>query len=413
MMRNRFLVLLLFLLLGVLLLSAASAGEAEDISSRCKFKIDSHALKATRLVDGTYTKYWYSGEMKNPYLGISSPEPMYGLYLCFREMPDSYVIQRRENDEWVDLLEGDTRFYHVFYELSGETDIRILSTQQKKHRLMLNELFVFGSGDVPDWVQRWNDTEEKADILFLVAHPDDELIFLAGAIPTYDVELEKRVVVAYLTFANKTRRSEALNGLWTMGVRNYPVFGPFPDKYSRTLKEAYRETGGGGLNAGTKKVLGWITGLFRQYRPEVVVTQDIRGEYGHGQHRLIADGCIQGFDLAADAAQYPESAEQYGAWEVKKLYVHLYGDSEKQIHFDWDVPLSKLDGKTGMELACEAFTKHVTQADLKFTIGGKRKPLAPDITGVYYSNTDFGLHSTRVGEDEARNDFLEHITGQE
>ena len=66
-----------------------------------------------------------------------------------------------------------------------------------------------------------------------------------------------------------------------------------------------------------------------------------------------------------------------------------------------------------MELACEAFTKHVTQADLKFTIGGKRKPLAPDITGVYYSNTDFGLHSTRVGEDEARNDFLEHIAGQE
>ena len=229
MMRNRFFVLLLVLLLGILLLSAASAGEAENISSRCKFKIDSHALKATRLVDGTYTKYWYSGEMKNPYLGISSPEPMYGLYLCFREMPDSYVIQRRENDEWVDLLEGDTRFYHVFYELSGETDIRIFSTQQKKHRLMLNELFVFGAGDVPDWVQRWNDTEEKADILFLVAHPDDELIFLAGAIPTYDVELEKRVVVAYLTFANKTRRSEALNGLWTMGVRNYPVFGPFPD----------------------------------------------------------------------------------------------------------------------------------------------------------------------------------------
>ena len=31
------------------------------------------------------------------------------------------------------------------------------------------------------------------------------------------------------------------------------------------------------------------------------------------------------------------------------------------------------------------------------------------ITGVYYENTDFGLYASRVGLDEKRDDFLEHV----
>ena len=308
----------------------------------------------------------------------------------------------KENGEWVLLAEGDTRFHHGCYELDGETEIRLISTAPKQSRLVINELYVLGAGELPSWVQRWEETNEKADLMLLVAHPDDELLFFAGAIPTYDTELGRRVVIVYLTPCDSTRRSEALNGLWSMGVRTYPVFGSFKDKYSRDLKTAYQ-------HAGKKKVLAWVTELFRKYRPEVVLTHDLKGEYGHGQHMMVADACVQCFDLAADPESHPESAELYGAWEVKKLYIHRYGKKEDRLHFDWDAPLEKLGGKTGMEAAIEAFEYHKTQYGLTFRIDGYKKPLRVEITGTYYENTDFGLYATRVGPDEARNDFLEHI----
>ena len=393
---------LLVLLLTVLLISAVSAEEAADISAQCSFKASKNSWKNTRLVNGDYLKYWQSGSVKNPYLEIRSDEPMYALYILFRVMPASYEIQHKVDGEWVLLAEGDTRFHHVCYELNGETEIRIIETGTKKAQLIINELYVFGAGELPGWVQRWEETYEKADLLVLVAHADDELLFFAGAIPTYDTELGKRVIVAYLIHCGDTRRSEALDGLWTMGVRHYPVFGPFTDKYSDNLKKAYQL-------AGKTKVLTWVTALFRKYQPEVVLTQDLKGEYGHGQHRMVADACVQCFDLAADPESDPESAALYGTWEVKKLYIHRYGDKADRLHFEWDTPLENLDGKTGMEAAIAAFEKHKTQYDLYFRIGGYRKPLRVEITGAYYENTDFGLYATRVGPDEEKNDFLEHI----
>ena len=408
-MKNKIPLLIIITVCMVFLLTVAVfAEEARDISSECRFSSDSHATKVTRLTNGDFSKYWQSGERKGPYLSMKAEEPIYGLYLCFREMPESYVLQRKEGDEWVTFTEGDTRFYHVFYELNGETEIRILSTQEKKHRLSFNEVYVFGDGEIPGWVQRWEETEEKADLLLLVAHPDDELLFFAGTIPTYDVEKGKRVVVAYLTYCDKSRRSEALNGLWAMGVRNYPVFGPFTDKYSTTLKDAYKKIGNG-VNGGKEKVLTWVTELFRKYKPEVVLTQDIQGEYGHGQHKVVADACIQCYDLAGNADHCPESAELYGTWDVKKLYIHRYGDKADRLRFDWNTPLGSFGGKTGMELASEAFAQHASQAKLYFRIGGYKKPLSVEVTGVYYENSDFGLYASRVGEDEAKNDFLEHV----
>lgn len=76
-------------------------------------------------------------------------------------------------------------------------------------------------------------------MLLLVAHPDDELIFFGGTIPTYAVEKNMNVVVAYMSYSNTTRRSELLNGLWHMGLRQYPVIGDFGDVYMRSLDDAY------------------------------------------------------------------------------------------------------------------------------------------------------------------------------
>lgn len=397
------------LLLSALLFSSAFADEAADLSADCKIKSDSNAYKITRLIDRDYSTYWQSGERRNPYLIITSPTPMYGVYICFREMPTSYELQYKDGDDWVTFAQGDTRFHHVYYDVDGVNEIRIYSTQSGKHHLRISEAFMLGQGDTPAWVQRWQEPVEKADLMLLVAHPDDDLIFFAGAIPTYAVEMNKRVVIAYLSYCDKVRRSETLNALWSMGVQNYPVFGPFPDKYSRSLNEAYKEAANSGVNTGKKKVHEWVTGLFRQYKPEVVLSQDIDGEYGHGQHRMISDASIQCYDLAADPNSFPESAEEYGTWEVKKLYLHLYGDESVQLHFPWDVPLESQHGKTGMQAAEEALVYHVSQTDQVYTVGKKRVPLSVEEFGGYYDNTVFGLYATRVGPDVEKNDFLENV----
>lgn len=388
--------LIALLTLLALSLSVAFAAEANDITEDCKFKVCSSGRKYTLMTDKKYTSYWESNKIKTPWIAITAPEgkPIAGLYVCFGNMPESWEIQTSDDGkDWFTAVPGDTRFLHAYVALPQPAQhVRLAVTSEKKTALRINDLFVLSEGDLPDWVQVWQPTEEKADILFLSTHPDDELIFFGGAIPTYAVEQQRKVVVAYFTRSNTTRSSELLNGLWHMGVRTYPVIGTFKDSYAKNLKAAYKSAGGKG------KVNEWIVGLYRQYKPEVVVTQDTNGEYGHKQHMMIADAAQNCIALAANEDEFTASTIAYGTWQVKKLYLHLY--PENQITFDWTVPLKSMNGATGIELAEEAYTLHKTQASSGMSVTE---------TGTKYDNRIFGLAFTTVGEDVRKDDFLENI----
>lgn len=388
--------LIALLTLLALSLSVAFAAEANDITEDCKFKVCSSGRKYTLMTDKKYTSYWESNKIKTPWIAITAPEgkPIAGLYVCFGNMPESWEIQTSDDGkDWFTAVPGDTRFLHAYVALPQPAQhVRLAVTSEKKTALRINDLFVLSEGDLPDWVQVWQPTEEKADILFLSTHPDDELIFFGGAIPTYAVEQQRKVVVAYFTRSNTTRSSELLNGLWHMGVRTYPVIGNFKDSYAKNLKAAYKSAGGKG------KVNEWIVGLYRQYKPEVVVTQDTNGEYGHKQHMMIADAAQNCIALAANEDEFTTSTIAYGTWQVKKLYLHLY--PENQITFDWTIPLKSMNGATGIELAEEAYTLHKTQASSGMSVTE---------TGTKYDNRVFGLAFTSVGEDVRKDDFLENI----
>lgn len=388
--------LIALLTLLALSLSVAFAAEANDITEDCKFKVCSSGRKYTLMTDKKYTSYWESNKIKTPWIAITAPEgkPIAGLYVCFGNMPESWEIQTSDDGkDWFTAVPGGTRFLHAYVALPQPAQhVRLAVTSEKKTALRINDLFVLSEGDLPDWVQVWQPTEEKADILFLSTHPDDELIFFGGAIPTYAVEQQRKVVVAYFTRSNTTRSSELLNGLWHMGVRTYPVIGNFKDSYAKNLKAAYKSAGGKG------KVNEWIVGLYRQYKPEVVVTQDTNGEYGHKQHMMIADAAQNCIALAANEDEFTASTIAYGTWQVKKLYLHLY--PENQITFDWTVPLKSMNGATGIELAEEAYTLHKTQASSGMSVTE---------TGTKYDNRVFGLAFTTVGEDVRKDDFLENI----
>ena len=165
----------ILLILALLLAVPAMAEEAEDLTAGLTVKVVDKPGKIKAITDGSYKSFWESSNRKEPWVVLSSDKPIYGLYLCFQKMPDSYVIQKQNGDSWVTVAEGGSpRHYHAYFELGGLKKVRILSTADKKNIMGFNEIFAFGEGELPEWVQRWEEPSGKTDILFLATHPDDE-----------------------------------------------------------------------------------------------------------------------------------------------------------------------------------------------------------------------------------------------
>ncbi len=381
-MKKLMILLTACLLLAALCPAASAEEDAIELTAGCTITLGGKG-KTKNLTDRKFTSYTETKPMKNPTLEISSPEPIHGLYLCFQKMPESYEIQVREGGSWETVCEGNG-FVHAFYELDGAREIRVRALGDRKQTLGFNEVYVFGDGRIPAWVQRWEETPDKADILFVVAHPEEELLYLGGAIPYYALEQERTVAVAYMSYANTTRRSELLNGLWSMGYRSYPVIGEFKTAKAKGVKAAYKTID---TQNGEKVLLSWLNGILEKTKPEVLVGPDPKGEGGNGQRMMLADACRKAFTA-------PEG------WQVSKLYLHLYGSADEQTVFDWDQPLEKLGGRTGMGLAYYAYLFHKTQDDQERSVYQE---------GITYANNTFGLAESLVGEDLLHQDLLENI----
>jgi len=404
-----FLCLLLLCLLGC---ACALAEDAPDITAQCRIAVSPKAYNVERITDRKWDTPNLTEKVRNPVVEVTAPKdtPMYGVYVCFGSKLCPWEIQARRGGKWETVYESAGAFAHEYAALpAGETAIRIKPVEQKSLIFNITELFILGEGSVPAWVQQWQPAPEKADLLVLSAHPDDEILFFGGAIPYYAGERGMRVVVAYLTCGTNSkgtemRRSELLNGLWEMGVRTYPVFGGFWDKYSKQLSTAYAEWG-------KTNVYKWVVSLLRQYRPEVVVSHDVNGEYGHGAHRVCADALLNCMDSAASANVYPESAAQFGPWQAKKLYLHLY--KENALEMDWDQPLEAFGSRTGYEMAIAAYDWHVSQheAGQKNPDTGKFEVFTVEPRTSKYSCYRFGLAYTAVGADTEKNDFFENVPG--
>lgn len=396
----------LFPLLALLLLIAfgAVAEEANDLTLSCEIKTSGSEYKTTQMTDRNYNTRWLGEKRKSPYIQITSPdEKVCGVYVCFGAKPFAWNVQVKKDGQWTTVAGGEGKYAHEYVELSGLSSFRITPASDKSMTMSLLEIRVFGAGDVPAWVNRWEDAPEKVDLLVISAHPDDELLFFGGTIPYYAAERDMDVMVAYMTCNTTRRRSELLDGLWTCGVRLYPDIGDFWDKYATSLQSEYDAWG-------KTKTNERLVGLFRKYKPDVVVTHDVDGEYGHGGHMVCANAVIKSVPLAADPEKFSNLAAEYGVWAVKKVYLHLY--AEGGIEMDWDQPLAAFGGMTGFEVAQAGYQHHVSQ----HTYGqnnkktGKYELFAVEPRDSDYSCYRFGLAYSAVGEDTLKNDFFENIT---
>lgn len=60
-----------------------------------------------------------------------------------------------------------------------------------------------------------------------------------------------------------------------------------------------------------------LVAIVREVRPQVIVTYDERGGYGHPDHIRAHDVAVAAFDAAADPAAFPAAGP---AWQASKLY---------------------------------------------------------------------------------------------
>jgi len=283
---------------------------------------------------------------------------------------------------------GDYNLYNDSFDIDENTCAVRITVNDYESAICALHVFEKSGPNVD--VQSWSPMPEKLDILHISTHQDDELLFFGGSI-AYHCAAGYETGVLYMADCGRTRYAEALSGLWISGLTYHPEFLGLVDFKPETLKQALKAWGG------ADNVTALLTEAIRKYKPDVIVTHGSDGEYGHKQHIVTSNAVVDAVANAMNPEYHPESYDKYGAWTVKKLYLHqTFGDNV--IQMNWNTPLDAFDGRTSLEMSEIAYNRHVSQIEsLPYSYGAK---YAPDVFNLAYS---------AVGPDILGGDFFENI----
>jgi len=252
----------------------------------------------------------------------------------------------------------------------------------RKICLFLATLFLFGGSDLS--FDKPDITVETAgvDIMLVVTHPGDEYLYLGGVLSYYVSELGYTAVVVYMTSVDETQQQEAAKSLRALGVSEEPVFGDFEDVYSDdidVIEECWSES----------KVREFLTEAIRKYKPAVVFSHDLNGEYGNAAHMMTARGVRKAVKDAASKRSFSDSAEKYGVWQVKRLFLHLYTRGDASISIDRDAPLEVFSGRTAIEVEEDLYESFSEEYRYPLDVGDETYSVAD--YGLYYSDPDLDV----------------------
>ena len=406
-MRKVLLLILTFFILTV----NVEAESRIDFIENIKVTINDKSFK--QLNDNNYSTYLNIEAYDT--INITSDQLFDGVYIIYYLEAKTGTLSY--NNEKVDV--GKNNFLHEFIKLDKETNDIIITYNED---VRIKEIFLF-NGELPNWVQVWDTPHEDADIMLISTHSDDEQLFFAGLIPSM-VDSGKKMQVIYFTNHNDNpaRLDEQLNGLWAVGLKNYPVLGMFPDAYSTNLDGAIANLKSKGYTV--DDAIKFEVDMIRKFKPEVVVDHDEAGEYGHGQHILNTYVLKEALKVLEDET-YESDYEPFMPY---KVYLHLY--KENPIVMDYDIPLDYFDGKTAYEVSKLGYAEHLSQQYTWFTKwltgvnqSGQGTPytsakdikaVKSPITGVVstFSPLEYGLYYSTVGYENIDNNMFYNIPEQ-
>jgi len=180
-------------------------------------------------------------------------------------------------------------------------------------------------------------------LLGIFAHPDDEGS-MSGALLKYStLDVETGLVCAtrgevgeiadpaLATPENlgQVREGEmraaaevlGVHNLWFLDYRDSGMAGTPENADARAFAQA-----------SAAEVVGKLVKIIREFRPQVIVTFDESGAYGHPDHIAIYRYTTSAFHAAADAVQYPDLGP---AHSVSKLYYSSFPRSALRAIGEW------------------------------------------------------------------------------
>ena len=170
---------------------------------------------------------------------------------------------------------------------------------------------------------------ENLTLMAVHAHPDDEAISTGGVLARYADEGLRTVLVtctggevgeiadpSLATPENlaEVRKRElrtaveilTVGQLYLLGYRDSGMVGTADNDHPASFHRASLE-----------EATGKLVALIRRERPQVLVTYDDNGFYGHPDHIKANRITVAAFEAAADPARYPEAGPP---WQPLKLY---------------------------------------------------------------------------------------------
>ena len=171
--------------------------------------------------------------------------------------------------------------------------------------------------------------EDKKTLVFCGAHPDDETFGLGSTLAQYAAQgvniycvcstrgeagtvapefMKGYSNVGDMRWAELTcaARILGLSGIIWLGFRDSGMPGAEDNKHPESLAVAP-------INEVVKRLVK----IFRDLKPDIVITHDEGGGYGHPDHIATHDAVFKAFRTAGDSTQYPELGT---AFQPSKLY---------------------------------------------------------------------------------------------
>jgi LmbE family N-acetylglucosaminyl deacetylase len=165
------------------------------------------------------------------------------------------------------------------------------------------------------------------------AHPDDESFGVGGTLAQYAAagynvyyvcgtrgevgEVAPEFMKDYTSIAElRTHELECaakvlrLTDVIYLGYRDSGMAGTPENKHPKALAASPVE-----------QVAGHIVKIFRKLKPEVVITSDPFGGYGHPDHIAIHKATVLAFNASGDPKKYPEAGPPF---MPQKLYYHVF-----------------------------------------------------------------------------------------
>lgn len=191
------------MLLALCLLTGAAAEQAQDITSRCDITHNGKPMgKNPRIADHKYESMVYLNPGESLVFS-SSDELISGVFVQYFDKEFPLRIDTLVDGDWQPAAQTGEYLSEWAPLPAPAASVRLVNAGGKKYAL--SEVTIYGMGEKPDRVHVWHRLE-KADLMLLVGHPDDELLWFGGLLPTYAGQRGLKVQVVYASAPSPFRR---------------------------------------------------------------------------------------------------------------------------------------------------------------------------------------------------------------